>query len=164
MQENDVVRSLAALAQAVRAPIAGTVLAIEVDEGEFVSPGSISEFVALGDVGALHVRVQIDELDAWRFTPDCKAVAAPRGGSPARYPLTYLRTVPYVVPKKSLTGESAERIDVRIEPGVDTPMVVRAGGECLPCAPIPAFLMDMVQAGGLLPLLKQQHRRAAHGG
>ena len=100
--------------ETVRSPISGTVLAVEIDEGEFVSPGSISEFVALGDVDALHVRVQIDELDAWRFTPDCKAVAAPRGGSPARYPLAYLRTVPYVVPKKSLTGESAERIDVRV--------------------------------------------------
>lgn len=60
--------------------------------------------------------------------------------------------------------DEAERIDVRIEPGADTPMVVRAGGECLPCAPIPAFLMDMVQAGGLLPLLKQQHQRTAHAG
>lgn len=100
--------------ETVRAPIAGTVLAIEVDEGEFVSPGSISEFVALGEVGSLNVRVQIDELDAWRFTPESKAVAAPRGGAPTRFPLTYLRTVPYVVPKKSITGESAERIDVRV--------------------------------------------------
>jgi HlyD family secretion protein len=100
--------------ETVLAPISGTVLALEIDEGEFVSPGSKSEFVALGDVGELRVRVQIDELDAWRFTPECRAVAAPRGGSPARYPLTYLRTVPYVVPKKSLTGESAERIDVRV--------------------------------------------------
>jgi len=56
-----------------------------------------------------------------------------------------------------------ERIDVHFEPGSDMPVVVRANGECLPCAPIPGFLMDMVQAGGLLPLLKQQRRRVAHG-
>ena len=60
--------------------------------------------------------------------------------------------------------EEAERIDVRFEPCADTSVVVRASGERLQCAPIPDFLMDMVQAGGLLPLLKQQHRRAAHGG
>jgi 3-isopropylmalate/(R)-2-methylmalate dehydratase small subunit len=56
--------------------------------------------------------------------------------------------------------EEGERIDVRFEPGSDTPVVVRASGERLPCAPIPGFLMDMVQAGGLMPLLKQQRRSA----
>ena len=62
-------------------------------------------------------------------------------------------------PLATEVGEG-ERIDVRFEPGTDTPVVVRANGERLPCAPIPGFLMDMVQAGGLLPLLKQQRRSA----
>ena len=65
-------------------------------------------------------------------------------------------------PRATEVGEG-ERIDVRFEPGSDTPVVVRASGERLPCAPIPGFLMDMVQAGGLLPLLKQQRRSASHG-
>ncbi len=65
-------------------------------------------------------------------------------------------------PRATEVGEG-ERIDVRFEPGTDTPVVVRANGERLPCAPIPGFLMDMVQAGGLLPLLKQQRRSVAHG-
>ena len=65
-------------------------------------------------------------------------------------------------PRAAEVGEG-ERIDVRFEPASDTPLVVRANGECLPCAPIPGFLMDMVQAGGLLPLLKQQRRSAGHG-
>ncbi len=65
-------------------------------------------------------------------------------------------------PRATEVGEG-ERIDVRFEPGSDTPVVVRANGERLPCAPIPGFLMDMVQAGGLLPLLKQQRRSVAHG-
>ncbi len=34
--------------------------------------------------------------------------------------------------------------------------VTRAGGEVLPCEPIPGFLLDMVEAGGLLPQLKQR--------
>lgn len=37
----------------------------------------------------------------------------------------------------------------------DTPQVVRADGQRLACSPIPGFLMDMVEAGGLLPLLKK---------
>jgi 3-isopropylmalate/(R)-2-methylmalate dehydratase small subunit len=65
-------------------------------------------------------------------------------------------------PRATEVGEG-ERIAVHFEPGSDTPMVVRASGERLPCAPIPNFLMDMVQAGGLLPLLKQQRRSASHG-
>lgn len=65
-------------------------------------------------------------------------------------------------PRATEVGEG-ERIDVRFEPGSDTPVLVRASGERLPCAPISDFLMDMVQAGGLLPLLKQQRRSVAHG-
>ena len=34
--------------------------------------------------------------------------------------------------------------------------VVRAGGEVLACQPIPGFLLDMVEAGGLLPQLKKR--------
>ena len=65
-------------------------------------------------------------------------------------------------PRAAEVGE-AERIDVSLEPDTETPVVVRASGERLPCAPIPGFLMDMVQAGGLLPLLKQQRRSVSHG-
>lgn len=34
--------------------------------------------------------------------------------------------------------------------------VLRTGGEVLRCEPIPDFLLDMVQAGGLLPQLKRK--------
>lgn len=34
--------------------------------------------------------------------------------------------------------------------------VVRAGGETLPCEPIPEFLLEMVEAGGLLTQLKKR--------
>lgn len=39
--------------------------------------------------------------------------------------------------------------------------VLRASGERLPCDPIPAFLLDMVAAGGLLPQLKTRFARPA---
>ena len=50
--------------------------------------------------------------------------------------------------------EEGERVGVAFEG--DTPLVLRANGQRLACAPIPRFLMDMVDAGGLLPLLKQR--------
>jgi 3-isopropylmalate/(R)-2-methylmalate dehydratase small subunit len=37
--------------------------------------------------------------------------------------------------------------------------VTRADGSVLPCEPIPGFLLDMVEAGGLLPQLKQRLAR-----
>jgi 3-isopropylmalate/(R)-2-methylmalate dehydratase small subunit len=52
------------------------------------------------------------------------------------------------------TIEEAERVGLRLDG--DTPMVQRANGLMLACAPIPGFLMDMVDAGGLLPLLQQR--------
>ena len=47
-----------------------------------------------------------------------------------------------------------ERLSLQFD--AETPLVVRANGQPLACAPIPGFLMDMVDAGGLLSLLKQR--------
>ena len=47
----------------------------------------------------------------------------------------------------------AEPVDLEFQG--DIPQLVRANGQRLACSPIPDFLMDMVEAGGLLPLLKK---------
>ena len=100
--------------EAVKATISGTVLYIDIDPGELVVPGSVQQVVALGALNQLHVRVQIDEMDAWRFRSDAKAVASPRGGARGQFPLKLLRVVPLIVPKKLLSGDSTERVDVRV--------------------------------------------------
>ena len=38
----------------------------------------------------------------------------PRGNLQVKYPLTFLRVEPFVVPKKSLTGNNTERVDTRV--------------------------------------------------
>ncbi len=53
--------------------------------------------------------------------------------------------------------EEGERLGMQFE--VDSPQVLRANGQRLACAPIPVFLMNMVDAGGLLPLLKQRKQK-----
>src|SRR5207249_7949900 len=68
----------------------------------------------LGDTEHLHVRVDVDENDAWRIKPNAAAVAQVRGNSSLSTPLKFVRIEPYVVPKKSLTGESSERVDTRV--------------------------------------------------
>lgn len=48
----------------------------------------------------------------------------------------------------------------RVELDVETPAVRTAEGRTLACEPVPAFLMDMARAGGLL---KQPRLRLATG-
>jgi HlyD family secretion protein len=37
-----------------------------------------------------------------------------RGNSQFRFPLEFVRFEPYVIPKKSLTGDATERVDTRV--------------------------------------------------
>lgn len=57
-----------------------------------------------------------------------------------------------------LTCPQADLIDDGEAIGVDgrAGRIVRADGSRLACEPIPGFLLDMVEAGGLLPQLKQR--------
>jgi len=68
----------------------------------------------LGSVTPLHVRVDVDEHDAWRVREGAPALASPRGNGSLRIPLEFVRFEPYVIPKKSLTGDSTERVDTRV--------------------------------------------------
>ena len=70
--------------------------------------------LVMGNLDKLHVRVDIDENDAWRFRPDGRAVAYLRGNRNFSAPLTLAYVEPYVVPKRSLTGDSTERVDMRV--------------------------------------------------
>jgi len=99
----------------MRAPIAGVILQNKVRLGQFALCGPLSEpLMILGSVTPLHVRVDVDEHDAWRVRGGAPAVASPRGNGSVRIPLEFVRFEPYVVPKKSLTGDSTERVDTRV--------------------------------------------------
>jgi HlyD family secretion protein len=99
----------------VTAPIDGVVLQRKVRAGEYAAAGSLPQpLILLGAAGPLHVRADIDEKDAWRFRPGAPAWAAIRGNGALRFPLSYVRTEPYVVPKRNLTGDSTERVDTRV--------------------------------------------------
>ncbi len=99
----------------VKAPIDGTVLRVNARAGEFAAAGTLREgLVVMGQLTPLHIRVDVDELDAWRFDPKGKAVAVLRGGKIVEFPMEYVRTVPVVIPKRTLTGENSERIDTRV--------------------------------------------------
>jgi HlyD family secretion protein len=99
----------------IKAPTAGTLLQVKIRPGEYAIAGvPQTPLMVLGDVETLHVRVDIDENDAWRLNPKAAATAYVRGNASLNTPITFVRVEPYVVPKRSLTGESTERVDTRV--------------------------------------------------
>ena len=99
----------------VTAPMTGTILQCKVRAGEYAPAGALAQpLLLMGATEQLHVRADIDEKDAWRFEGGRAATATVRGHTGQRYPLTFVRTEPYVVPKRSLTGDSTERVDTRV--------------------------------------------------
>jgi hypothetical protein len=99
----------------VRAPTDCTVLQVDVRKGEFAPSGALEQpLVLVGDLAVLHVRVDVDENDAWRLVPGAPARAYVRGNSRLSTDLRFVRVEPYVVPKRSLTGDSTERVDTRV--------------------------------------------------
>jgi multidrug efflux pump subunit AcrA (membrane-fusion protein) len=99
----------------MRAPVDGVLLQSNVRTGQYAQTGSLATpLMILGNVSPLHIRVDVDEHDAWRVREGSPAVAYPRGNGSLGFPLEFVRFEPYVVPKKSLTGDSTERVDTRV--------------------------------------------------
>jgi HlyD family secretion protein len=99
----------------VRAPSKGVVLQVNVRAGEFAPSGVLNPPLMLfGKLDRMHLRVDVDENDAWRFRKDAAGVAFVRGNRELKTHLKLERVEPYVVPKRSLTGDSTERVDTRV--------------------------------------------------
>jgi multidrug efflux pump subunit AcrA (membrane-fusion protein) len=99
----------------VSAQMEGDILQINIRPGEYAPIGqSPQPLILLGNLDKLHVRVDIDENDSWRFQPEATAIAYIRGNPQFKADLTFEYIEAYVVPKRSLTGESTERVDTRV--------------------------------------------------
>ncbi len=90
------------------------VLQVNVRPGEYVGAPATQALIVLGNIERLHVRVDIDEHDIPRFDRNAKAIAKLRGNPRLEFPLTFVRVDPYVIPKRSLTGDNTERVDTRV--------------------------------------------------
>ena len=98
----------------MRASVDGEALQVNVRPGEFVATGAGKTLIVLGDVHDLHLRVDIDEHDIFRFDSTLPAHATVRGNIERKVDLKFVRVEPYVIPKKSLTGDTSERVDTRV--------------------------------------------------
>jgi HlyD family secretion protein len=98
----------------VRAPSDGVVLSVNIRPGEFASQSNATAPLVIGQLDLLHVRVDIDEADLPRFRDGANATALQRGATSARIALRFVRTEPLVAPKRTLSGNSGERVDTRV--------------------------------------------------
>ncbi|MEQ1851745.1 MAG: HlyD family efflux transporter periplasmic adaptor subunit, partial [Chthoniobacteraceae bacterium] len=98
----------------IRAPREGRILQVNTRAGEYASPTTLEALILLGQVEQLQLRVDIDEDNASRIQPAMSAKAYIKGRRDVEIPLTFVRIEPYILPKKSLTGESSERVDTRV--------------------------------------------------
>jgi len=98
----------------VRAFADGEVLQVHVRPGQFAALTWNEGLIVLGDVEQLHVRVDIDENDLPMFRPEAESVATLKGRPGRRFDLDFVKVEPYVIPKKSLTGDNSERVDTRV--------------------------------------------------
>jgi hypothetical protein len=93
----------------------GRVLQSRIQEGEYAPAGALqTPLMLFGSVHQLNVRVDIDEQEGWKMRSDAAAYATTRGNTAERTPLKFVRFEPYVTLKKSLTGDSTERVDTRM--------------------------------------------------
>lgn len=98
----------------VRAPLDGEILQLNVRLGQFAAMTWKDPMIVMGDVKRLHVRVDVDENDVPLFDRRGDAVAYLKGRSTGAFPIKLEYVEPYVIPKQSLTGSNAERVDTRV--------------------------------------------------
>jgi HlyD family secretion protein len=97
----------------VRAPVAGTILQVNVRAGEAVGARPEPP-ILLGETQPLHLRVDLDEQQIARFRSDAPASAVRRGAPQPVFALRFVRVEPLVVIKRALTGDISERTDSRV--------------------------------------------------
>ena len=98
----------------VRARRDGTILQLNIREGEQANLSPSEPLMVLGEVESLQIRADVDEQNAPLVSPNQAAVAYLKGNTSHPLPLRFLRIEPLVVPKRSLTGDSSERVDTRV--------------------------------------------------
>lgn len=98
----------------VRAPVDGTILQVNVRVGEFVNVLSSQPPIVLGDIDEVQLRADVDEQIAPRVRPGKRAVGYLKGDTEHPIPMEFVRIEPFVIPKRSLTGASTERVDTRV--------------------------------------------------
>jgi multidrug resistance efflux pump len=102
----------------IRAPRPGEILQVRTREGQYVTagpgPSNAEPPITMGETRPLHVRIDIDETEIGRVQQGADAVVNLRGAADRQVKARFVRLEPLVIPKRSLTNQSNERVDVRV--------------------------------------------------
>jgi HlyD family secretion protein len=98
----------------VRAPIDGTILQVNIRAGEYASLLPQVAPIVLGNIDEVQLRADVDEQIAPRVKPGKNAVGYLKGDTENPITMEFVRIEPFVIPKRSLTGASTERVDTRV--------------------------------------------------
>lgn len=103
----------------VRAPRTATVLQLRTRTGEYApagqqGSGNQEPLMTMGVTDPLHVRIDVDENEIARVALGQPALVSPRGAAGQRIRATFVRAEPLIIPKRSLTNASTERVDIRV--------------------------------------------------
>jgi HlyD family secretion protein len=111
-QRNELLVTLQRLT--VSAPQDGKILQVNMRLGEMLGSNLLQPAIILGETDSLQVRVDVDEVNAARVSAGSQASAHLKGDASKKISLDFVRIDPYILPKKSLTGDNTERVDVRV--------------------------------------------------
>jgi len=96
----------------IKSPLNGTVLKIDIREGETLDPNKTA--MILGNIDELYLRVSIDQFNITLFDPNFPAVAFRQGDHSNEFPLKFIHIDPIMVPKKYLTNDVNEKVDTQV--------------------------------------------------
>jgi HlyD family secretion protein len=99
----------------ITSPIDAEVLEVNIRPGEYASNNATNDkpLMIIGDTSVLHVRVEVDEVQAASITPEAPAEAFLRGDPTTMIPLVFVRFEPFVMSKQNLPIVG-QRVDTRV--------------------------------------------------
>ncbi|NGX28053.1 MAG: p-hydroxybenzoic acid efflux pump subunit AaeA [Candidatus Anoxychlamydiales bacterium] len=100
----------------IRAPMHGQVLDVNLHPAENAQANPFQKpyLVLFGNTEEFHIKVDVDETDAWRVYRNAPATAYVRGNSSIKIALEFVNIEPFVAPKVDLTGDNREKVDIRV--------------------------------------------------
>lgn len=96
----------------IKSPLNGTILKINIHEGETLDSNKIA--IILGNIDELYLRVRIDQFNIARFHTNFPAIAFRQGNLSNGFPLKFIHVAPLMIPKKYLTNDVNEKVDTQV--------------------------------------------------
>lgn len=98
----------------IRAPIDCEIMQINIHPGEYATPEYLpTPLLLVGDTSRYHIRVNVSELDAWRFNENEPATAYLPGNSNYQTELKFEYIEPYVIAQGNLPDIPSEQAGLR---------------------------------------------------